>query len=106
PLAAGSLASMCALIAVAGLPLAATLSGAYTLVATLAPPGAQTEAFGWMMTALYTGGAAGTALAGQLVSRGGPSGALEAAAVAGLGCGAVAWLGRGSLRRTDTLLVR
>jgi MFS family permease len=90
PAAASSLPAMDVLMFVAGLPLAAALAGAYSLVSRLAPEQAQTEGFGWMSTALVAGGAAGTALAGALVSLQGPRLAMVAAGGVALGSATLA----------------
>jgi MFS family permease len=106
PVAAGSLPAMDALMFIAGLPLAAALAGAYSLVSRVAPEQAQTEAFGWMSTALVAGGAAGTALAGALVSLGGSR--LPMVAAAGVALVAAAFVVAmratfGTAKRTGSL---
>jgi MFS family permease len=56
-----------------GLAVAPALITAYTLVGTLAPISARTEAFAWMVGAVGLGQAAGSSLAGQLTDRAGAS---------------------------------
>jgi MFS family permease len=75
PLAAGlaslSLAAtvpaMIALLFVAGVFIAPSAAASFSLVGRLAPPGAVTEAFTWLSTAVTAGFAAGGLLAGLLV---------------------------------------
>ncbi|MFI6289336.1 MFS transporter [Streptomyces sp. NPDC051018] len=54
------------LVAVPGLFLAPAIASAFTTTRTLAPAGRLGEAYGWLILALGTGHAAGTALAGPL----------------------------------------
>ncbi|WP_172381123.1 MFS transporter [Streptomyces sp. MNP-20] len=58
-----------ALTAVPGLLLTAVITSAFTAVDSLAPPGTTTEAYAWLITAVGTGQAAGTALSGTLAER-------------------------------------
>ncbi|MFE9425149.1 MFS transporter [Kitasatospora sp. NPDC006697] len=91
---------------VCGLAIAPTLISGYTLVETLAPEGAKTEAFTWLTGAIGLGLAIGSTVAGQLIDRSGPSlGFLVP--VAGAGAGLVALVtmrrlltARGSAGRT------
>ncbi|MGW2858239.1 MFS transporter [Streptomyces sp. NPDC001205] len=55
-----------ALTAVPGLLLTAVITSAFLTVDALAPPGTTTEAYAWLIAAVGTGQAAGTALAGAL----------------------------------------
>ena len=57
---------MAALIALAGLPIAPLISSRNELVGRLAPDGAATESFTWLLTALLAGAAAGSAAGGAL----------------------------------------
>lgn len=66
-LAASSVASMIALMAVAGLALAPSAAAGYLIVDHVAPPGTVTEATTWVMTANVAGGALGAALGGIVV---------------------------------------
>lgn len=56
------------LVAVPGLFLAPTIAAAFTTTRALAPAGRLAEAYGWLILALGTGHAAGTALAGHLAA--------------------------------------
>jgi predicted MFS family arabinose efflux permease len=81
--------------------MSSVLASAYVLVDSLAPASVQTEAFAWISTALYTGGAAGTALAGQLIAAGGPSRSLLAGLLATVACSAVILVWLRYLRRNQ-----
>lgn len=67
PLLATSIPLMCALIFLAGLPIAPLITGAYGLVDRVAPPGTHAETFAWIGTAITAGISTGTALGGWLV---------------------------------------
>ncbi|MEK6229477.1 MAG: MFS transporter [Actinomycetota bacterium] len=88
--------AMGALIALAGLPIAPLISSRNELVSRLAPRGAATESFTWLLTALLAGAAAGSATGGALVdSDGWRAAILVGSAVAALGAGLAV-----ALRRT------
>lgn len=57
------------LTAVPGLLLTAVITLAFLTVDALAPPGTTTEAYAWLIAAVGTGQAAGTALSGALAER-------------------------------------
>ena len=80
PLVAPSLPVMCALMLLAGMPIAPAFAASYGLVGELAPPGTTTEAFAWLTTAIVTGLAIGTAAGGVAVDPLGVTGALALAA--------------------------
>jgi len=67
PLLAGSLPLMCALVFLAGLPIAPLVTGAYGLVERIAPVGTHAETFAWFGTAVTVGIASGTAVGGWLI---------------------------------------
>lgn len=71
PLAAGSMAAMCALIFLAGLPIAPTAAALYGLVDRTALAATHAETFAWIGTAIATGLAIGTAVGGALIDDGG-----------------------------------
>jgi predicted MFS family arabinose efflux permease len=71
---------MCALMLLAGLPIAPAFAASYGLVDELAVPGTTTEAFAWLGTAVVTGLALGTSVGGVAVERLGLTGALALAA--------------------------
>ncbi|MCP2258009.1 putative arabinose efflux permease, MFS family [Streptoalloteichus tenebrarius] len=65
----------------------------------VAPPAMAAEAFGWVVTSVTLGLAAGQSLSGQLVEAHGPSSAFLAAAGSGLVLAVVVWLFRDTVRR-------
>jgi predicted MFS family arabinose efflux permease len=80
PLVAPSLPVMCALMLLAGMPIAPAFAASYGLVDELAVAGTTTEAFAWLGTAIVTGLALGTSVGGVAVERLGLTGALALAA--------------------------
>jgi MFS family permease len=84
--AAGPPLSMAILVALAGAPVAPLIASRNELVSTIAPSGAQTEAFTWPLTALVGGLSVGVATAGVLVDASGwETAMLVGAVVAALG---------------------
>lgn len=82
----------------AGLPIAPLIASRNELVGALAPGGAGAEAFTWLLTALVTGLALGSAVAGSLAeAEGWRAAVLVGSAVGGLG-GVLAFARRGALR--------
>jgi MFS family permease len=80
PLAfAPSVGVMLLLVVPAGLTIAPLLASRNELVGRVAPPGAETEAFTWPVTALLAGIAVGSALAGIVVEEAGWQAAILAA---------------------------
>jgi MFS family permease len=67
PLAAGSTATMIALLVPCGAFIAPTIASGSQLMGILAPPGMTTEAYSWGPTAIVVGAAGGNAVAGGLV---------------------------------------
>ncbi len=96
PLAgASSPLAMGVLVALAGLPIAPLISSRNELVGHLAPRGAATESFTWLLTALLAGLAAGSAAGGALAeSEGWRAAILVGCAVAALGAVAAVTLRR------------
>jgi MFS family permease len=85
-IAAGPPLSMAILVALAGAPVAPLIASRNELVSTIAPSGAQTEAFTWPLTALVGGLSVGVATAGVLVDAGGwETAMLVGALTAGIG---------------------
>lgn len=99
PLVAGSTPlAVAALAMVAGLPIAPLIASRNELVGSLLAGEAGAEAFTWLLTALVTGLALGSAVAGSLAeAEGWRAAVLVGCAVAGLG-GALAYAGRAVLR--------
>jgi MFS family permease len=86
------------LLIVSGFALAPAGTVLYTLVDELAPAGTATEAFTWMVTAISSGVAGGSALGGALVSGGHPHRGLIAMVVAAAVAAGVTYLARPVLR--------
>jgi MFS family permease len=85
-LAAGAPITMAILVAFAGAPVAPLIASRNELVSTIAPSGAQTEAFTWPLTALVGGLSVGVAIAGLIVDASGwETSMLVGAVVAALG---------------------
>ena len=98
PLAlAPGLPVMIALAFLAGIFLAPTLATSFTLVDGLAPRGTVTEAFAWLVTAMASGAALGSALAGVMGDLTGVHGAFACAGAGGLLALGVILLGRRTL---------
>ncbi|HWD07239.1 MAG TPA: MFS transporter [Amycolatopsis sp.] len=73
-----------------------------TAIEVVAPPGTAAEAFGWVLTAVTLGLAAGQSTSGYLVEHGGPSRSFLAAGAAGVVLAVVVWLMRGTVgKRTE-----
>ena len=81
--AAGSVASLGAVLFLAGAAIAPTEATVYAMVDDAAPAGTMTEAFAWLATAMAVGGAVGAAGAGILLDRAGPTAAFALAGGAG-----------------------
>jgi MFS family permease len=86
--------AMAAVVVLAGLPIAPLIASRNELVAAVAPPGTQTEAFTWLVTSLVAGLAAGNAVAGAVIERDG----WPAAVLIGVGVAAIGALGALGLR--------
>ena len=71
---------ICALLLLAGIPIAPAFASSYGLVDRLAVPGTTTEAFSWLSTAIVTGISLGTAVGGVVIEHGGPTWSLALAA--------------------------
>ena len=95
-LLAGSIASAAACSFIAGLAVAPAFSCQYSMVGHVVIPGSEHEAFGWTLSALIAGVAAGSALAGAVIGPVGVRGpfVLGACAAALAAAGAVRFRGR------------
>jgi MFS family permease len=71
PLLAPSVPVICALMVIAGIPIAPAFASSYGLVDRLAVPGTTTEAFSWLSTAIVTGVSLGTAVGGIVIEHAG-----------------------------------
>lgn len=72
PLAGANVAVMAPLAVCAGLTIAPALINGFGLVERLVDPAARTEGFAWLTTAVATGEAGGSPLAGRLIDLAGP----------------------------------
>jgi MFS family permease len=97
-MAAPGLPPMLVLAFLSGVFLAPTLACAFTLVDELAPRGTVTEAFGWVVAAMGSGTAFGSAIAGVAGDLAGVSGAFAGAGIAGILALVLCLLGRGLMR--------
>jgi MFS family permease len=94
---AGSLAAFGVLVTVAGLALSPSSAIGYSLVGSLAPAGAVTEAYAWQIVAYVGGSALGAWLAGVMVDAVSVEAALACAPLAAAAGLALALAGRRSL---------
>lgn len=83
PVLAPGVVVLAALLFVCGSTIAPLSACNSLILSGAAPPGTLTEAFAWNGTMIFGGAAAGTAVAGVLVERGGASWALAGTAVTG-----------------------
>ena len=96
-LVTGSVLGIAAVILLAGATIAPTAASIYAMVDRFAPPGTNTEAFSWGLTAAMTGEALGAAVAGGLVQSAGAVAAFAFAGAAGGVAVVIAVLGSRSL---------
>ena len=90
--AGGAPAAVAGALLLAGLAVAPIATENFLLVDAATPPGTVTEAFAWLVTAVVAGGAAGSALAGQLLDRLGAAPTMLLAAVAPIAAAVATWL--------------
>jgi MFS family permease len=95
---APSIVVMAPLALIAGLCLAPYMAAANQLVGDVAPPGAVTEAFAWPITAIGLGAAGGSATAGAIAQSWGWRPGFVAVVAAGVVTGAIAVVGRATVR--------
>jgi predicted MFS family arabinose efflux permease len=76
--------AMTALAGLAGVFLAPALACAFVVVDRHAPAGTVTEAFSWLVTTFGVGAAAGTAVVGPVIERGGPAAGFAVVAAGGV----------------------
>ena len=75
---------MTVLAGLSGVSLAPALACAFVVIDRQAPRGTVTEAFSWLVTTFGVGAAAGTAVAGPALERGGPVAGFAVAALGGV----------------------
>jgi MFS family permease len=97
-LLANTVPAMIGLLFVAGLFIAPSAAASFSLVGRLAPPGAVTEAFTWLSTAVTAGFAVGGILAGLLVQHVSVAAALLTTAACALIAAAVLFARRATLQ--------
>jgi hypothetical protein len=93
----GSLVGIAAVMMVSGAVITPQVTAQSLALEIVAPPGTATEAFGWVVTAITLGVAAGQSGAGWLVEAAGASTAFLASGTAGAVLGLVLWLRRGTV---------
>lgn len=94
PLLGSGIALMAPLAVCAGLSIAPVLINGYGLAEHLVAPEARTEGFAWLTTAIATGVAIGSPLAGRLIDTSGPRAGLVVTATAAVVAAAVGRSGR------------
>jgi MFS family permease len=95
--AAGSLLALAVVMLASGAFITAQLTAQSLALEVATPDGAATEAFGWTVTAITLGLAAGQSTAGWAVESAGPWAAFLASGSAGVVLAAVLWWRRGTL---------
>jgi len=94
---ASSPVAMALLALAAGAPIAPLISTRNQLVATLAPSGAGTEAFSWLMTSLIAGVSLGTAIGGTVIEASSWEGAVGVGVAVALAGSVASFVWRGAL---------
>ena len=92
--AGSSLVGLTIVMLVAGAVITPQVTAQSLALEVATPAGTATEAFGWVITAITLGVAAGQSVTGWLVERSGPSAAFLAGGVAGVLLAAVLWARR------------
>jgi MFS family permease len=95
--AAGSLLALAVAMLASGAFITAQLTAQSLALEIATPDGAATEAFGWTITAITLGLAAGQSTAGWAVESAGPWAAFLASGLAGVALAAVLWVRRDTL---------
>ncbi|MGZ8750678.1 MAG: MFS transporter [Pseudonocardia sp.] len=95
--AGSSLVGLTIVMLVAGAVITPQVTAQSLALEVATPAGTATEAFGWVITAITLGVAAGQSVTGWLVERSGPSAAFLAGGVAGVLLAAVLWARRHTL---------
>jgi MFS family permease len=92
-----SLVGLTIVMLVAGAVITPQVTAQSLALEVAAPAGTATEAFGWVITAITLGVAAGQSTTGWLVERAGPPAAFLAGGVAGVLLAVVLWVRRHTL---------
>src|SRR5262249_34900208 len=98
PAAAGGLVQLAVALLLAGALITPQVTTHSIVIEAVAPRGSTAEAFGWMITAVTLGLAAGQSASGSIVELAGPPAAFLAASAAGAALAAAVWLRRGTMR--------
>jgi len=98
PAAADGLIQLAAALFIAGALITPQVTTFSVLIEAVAPRGSAAEAFGWVVTAVTLGLAAGQSASGFVVELAGPPAGFLAAAAAGVALAAAVWLRRDTLR--------
>jgi hypothetical protein len=98
PAVAGGLVQLAVALLMAGALITPQVTTYSVVIEAVAPRGSAAEAFGWMVTAVTLGLAAGQSASGSMVELAGPPAAFLAAAAAGTFLAAAVWLRRGTMR--------
>jgi MFS family permease len=100
--AAGSLLLLVIAMLAAGGLITPQTTGHSLVIEVVAPRGAATEAFGWVVTAITVGAAVGQSLAGLVVEAAGAPAAFVAGGAAGVLVGVVLWVRRRTIEGTPS----
>jgi predicted MFS family arabinose efflux permease len=95
--AGSSLVGLTIVMLVAGTVITPQVTAQSLALEVATPPGTATEAFGWVITAITLGVAAGQSVTGWLVEHSGPSAAFLAGGLAGVVLAGVLWVRRNTL---------
>ena len=93
----GSLWGLCLALLLAGCLITPQSTAHSVALEQAAPAGTETEAFGWVVTAVTLGAALGQSVSGRLVESAGPPVAFAVAGVVGALLAAGLWWRRGTL---------
>lgn len=104
--AASSLPLLIVAMLLAGGLITPQTTGQSLVVDVVAEPGIQTEAFGWVVTAITVGGAMGQSVAGAVVEAWGSAGAFAVGGFAGVVVGIVLWLRRRTIEGSSSEVVQ
>ena len=104
--AASSLPLLIVAMLLAGGLITPQTTGQSLVVDVVAEPGTQTEAFGWVVTAITVGGAMGQSVAGAVVEAWGSAGAFAVGGFAGVVVGIVLWLRRRTIEGSSSEVVQ
>jgi MFS family permease len=102
--AGSSLVGLTVVMLVAGAVITPQVTAQSLALEVATPPGTATEAFGWVITAITLGVAAGQSVSGWLVEHWGPSAAFLAGGLAGVLLAVILWVRRHTLAPAPPLV--